>query len=125
MTNGAAHGSGVYFSPKLTVSSRYAPTTDKIWGPSEVLKQHDKCLAICEIINRYPPLLSSPGSSPPPLSFPSPAEIKKGGGDIYVVANEELIAPRFLVISPYHDCVQDSLELDYDCVLTALKRKNH
>lgn len=53
MTNGAAYGSGVYFSPKLSVSSRYAPSTDNIWKMSEIFKGKENCcLAICEIINR-------------------------------------------------------------------------
>lgn len=52
MTNGAAYGSGVYFSPKLSTASRYAGVAPKIWGSSEVVKDsRDSCIAICEIIN--------------------------------------------------------------------------
>jgi hypothetical protein len=120
MTNGAAYGKGVYFSPKLSVSTRYSPPTNKIWGSSEVLKQQDQCLAICEIINRSVPLSDTRFTD----SLGSPAEIKRGNGEIFVVTNEDHIAPRFLVISPLPDCVQNSLDLDYDNVLKALKRKS-
>ena len=123
MVNGAAYGSGVYFSPMLSVASRYSPPTDKIWGLSELLSKQDKCLAICEIINRYQALTHSLSLSLIILS--SPTDIKKGAGGIYVMTNEEYIVPRFLVISPSTDCVPNSLELDYDHILTALKRKNH
>jgi hypothetical protein len=52
MTNGAAHGSGVYFSPRLSISLQYARSPTKTWPLSRVLQAKDCCVAICEIVNR-------------------------------------------------------------------------